>query len=114
VLDASPKNAHVPTRNWTSARSGIPVLHSIHLRWFECDPSNPHSQLGFANHRGISRSFLHRALSNACPAGNIEIFYARAAGQASNKAKRELPIAVGVTLHRLSNQSRISTPKSGG
>jgi hypothetical protein len=30
------------------------------------------------------------ALSNACPTGNIEIFYARAVGQASNKAKRNL------------------------
>ena len=31
------------------------------------------------------------ALSNACPLGNIEIFYARAVGQASNKAKRYRP-----------------------
>ena len=88
VLEASPKNAYVPTRNWISARSGIAVLHTIHLRWFELDPSNPHSLLGFANHRSISRGFLHPALSNACPTGNIETFYARAAGQASNKAKR--------------------------
>ena len=65
------------------------MWHSIHPQSFERDPSNPHSPLGFANHHGISRGFLHRALSNACPTGNIEIFYARAVGQPSNKAKRK-------------------------
>ena len=94
MLKVSPKNAHVPTHNGISARSGVPVWHSIHPHSFERDPTNPHSPLGFANRRGISRGFLHRALSNACPTGNIEIFYARAAGQASNKAKRSRPLSM--------------------
>ena len=87
MLDASPKNAHVPTRNWTSARSGIPVAHSVHLLWFECGPSNPHSQLGIADHRGISRGFLPWALSNTCPISVVGTHAPARPGQVSNKAK---------------------------
>ena len=99
VLDASPKNPYVPTCNWSCARSGIPAPHLVHFPWFECGTSNPHSELGFANRRGISRGFLHPALSNDCPTGSIEIFYARVVGQPSNKAKRKPKL----TFQRITN-----------